>query len=193
MARVSICAWLCLWVCSWHLNSHQSEGSFCRIAGDRGTLIVFLGARFIWSLKNLCVTHFVCARSVFGDGCVWAKNWLSPCEPFNTTIICRSIVLHNVHSCRRREHFKAGRGVWVCNAIKWVLLLVWSASFHLVLLIWKRNQIRRSHHVFSHQKWWMTMFPLCFLFISSLRLLRAAVIRSSPALYTMSHCGEKQP
>lgn len=90
---------------------------------------------------------------------------------------------------------EAGRwsGVWVCNAIKPVPLPVWSASFHLAGLIWRRNQISRGHHVFSHQTWRMTMFPLCFLFISSLQHLRTVVIRSSPALHTMAHCVEKRP
>lgn len=185
-------------MCSWHLNSHQSEGSFCRIAGDKGTLIVFLEPGFIWSWKNLCAAYFVCGICIWGMAVLVAawtgtKELIKPPWSIQQTIISQSIVLHNVHSCRQRKQFKAESGVWVCNAIKWLLLLVWSASFYLVLLIWKRNQIRWGHHVFSHQKWWMTMFPLCVFFISSLRLLRAPLIRSSPALHTMSHCGQKQP
>lgn len=174
------------------------QGVFAGSQAIRGHWLSFGSQVYLKLEKPVC--HALCVRGICICGmavlvAAWtgSKELIKRMWTIQQTVICRSIVLHNVHSCRRRKQFKAGSGVWVCNAIKWLLLLVWSASFYLVLLIWKRNQIRRGHHVFSHQKWWMTMFPLCFLFISSHRLLRAAVIRSSPALHTMSHCGQKQP
>lgn len=141
--------------------------------------------------QSVCIQVDVC-------GCVWTESWELRESHMNYSTNCHlqehcyAAIHQNVQSYRQTGQLTKGSAVWVCNAIKWLLRLVWSASFHLVLLIWKKDQIRWCHHVFSHQKWWMTMFPLCFLFISSLRLQRAVVIRSSPALHTMSYCGEKQ-
>lgn len=145
---------------------------------------------FSWNLSSVCM---------YSGGCLWLcvnrelreshVNYSTNCHLQEH---CYAAIHQNVQSYRQTGQLTKGSAVWVCNAIKWLLRLVWSASFHLVLLIWKKDQIRWCHHVFSHQKWWMTMFPLCFLFISSLRLQRAVVIRSSPALHTMSYCGEKQ-
>ncbi len=152
--------------------------------------------RFIWSLKNTCLMRFlqsICLKLGRTERQELIKTHVSHLTNHHLEEHCCPSFHHNVHSDRQRGQFSTGIGEWVCNAIKWLLHPVWSAAFHSVLLILNKNLIRRSHHVFPHQTWWMTMFPLCLLFISSLRLLRAVVIRSSPALYTISYCGEKQP
>lgn len=118
---------------------------------------------------DICVRHSAGAQVPVQTGSCWLIRGHHAWEPSHLRIY------QNLRSCRRAGRFSAGSGVWVCNAIKWLLHLVWSASFHLLLLIWQINQIREiASCVFTSKvkdDSVSVVFPL-----------RVAAIRSFPSL-----------